>query len=304
MSSLLHACIRRYSTISRAITRLKNTSEQLTGHSDVLQAQQLVKQEKEDLRKLRHELAEAVSSYEDTQKRLKGLYARKTQVYQDQRRDIATLQAINNEEESLLYQEQTLHSKVEELKFKERECFESLSDGIQISHEKERAQSDRLKYYSRLGSILGAFFGFLSSNFFLRREIRQHNATQSEKMENMERTLHSIVQSSDKEGLAPSLAKTEELDVVSFAQSVQEKLQTNEAKVNVLHNEVTILRDLLDAQNKLLLATSRVEAKKDTFKTTRERVGTLAEKSDSLQDGNFLLGVVIYSIGLALYTRV
>lgn len=191
--ALCTSCLcRRYSTVSRGVTYLKSITEQLTGHSDVLVAQKLVKQRKEELRRWRNELQEVSTIYEEVQQRLKNLYTRKTQVYQEHKRDVLALQAINNEEETLLFQEQTLSSKLEECKQSERECFESLSDAIQDSHERERAQSEKMKYYSRLGSVLGALFGFLGSNVFLRREVRKHNQTQAEKMNHLESFLQDL----------------------------------------------------------------------------------------------------------------
>ena len=120
------------------------------------------------------------------------------QVYQEPKTDLAALQAVNSEEERLLNQlEQDHHTALESFKQEERDCFESLSDAIQASHKKERAQSERIKYYSRLGSVLGAVFGFLGSNFFLRREIRRHNQTQAEKMLVVEKALQSLVSSGE-----------------------------------------------------------------------------------------------------------
>jgi len=187
----LQGC-RRHSTVSRAVTYLKSTTELLTGHSDVLEAQKRVKQRKEELRRWRNQLSETANSHEETQQKLKNLYARKTQVYQEHKKNVSALQAINNEEETLLFQEQLLNSKLEECKQGERDCFESLSDTIQESHEKERAQSERMKYYSRLGSILGALLGFLGSNLFLRREIRQHIRMQVEGMDRFEISLQGL----------------------------------------------------------------------------------------------------------------
>lgn len=180
------------SALFRAVSRVKTTSEELTGHSDVLQAQQMVRVKKEELREWRQKLADATESYEQAQRRLKGLYTRKAQVYQHQRRDLAAIQAVNDEEESLLKLEQSQFFELENCQQKERECFESLSDVIQESHEKERARTEQMKYYSRLGSLLGAVFGFLGSNMFLRREIRQHNRSQAEKMETIETALLQI----------------------------------------------------------------------------------------------------------------
>ena len=182
-------CSRRYSALSRLVGNVRATGENITGHTEVLLAQKQVKEHKDALKVWRKELASATQSYEEVQQQLKRLYARKTHVYQDQRRDLAILQAINNEEESLLFEEQQCASRMEECKQRERETFEALSDAIQDSHEKERAQSERMKYYTRIGSLLGAFFGFLGSNFFIRREIRQYNSQQSQRFSRIEELL-------------------------------------------------------------------------------------------------------------------
>ena len=42
---------------------------------------------------------------------------------------------------------------------KERECFSALSNAVRDSHEKERAQAEKTKYWSVLGSILGTCIG-------------------------------------------------------------------------------------------------------------------------------------------------
>lgn len=197
MSHLRGLCThcRAYSTISRAVSRLKFTTEHLTGHSDVLAAQKLVADKKNELHQWRNKLAVATSSLEELQQKLKHLYVKKTQLYQEQRgqrKDLSTLQAIHSEEETLLFKEEELQASVENCRQQERHCFESLSDAIQESHEKERAQSERMKYYSRLGSLLGALFGFLGSNLFLRREIRWHNLRQREEMESVKAAVQSV----------------------------------------------------------------------------------------------------------------
>ena len=95
---------------------------------------------------------------------------------------MAALQAINSEEESLLSEEQSHSENLESLKQSERERFDALGDTILASHEKERAQSEKMKYYSRLGSVVGAIVGFAGSNFFLWREVHTHQRLQMEKM--------------------------------------------------------------------------------------------------------------------------
>ncbi len=45
----------------------------------------------------------------------------------------------------------------------ERECFSALSNAVRDSHEKERAQAEKTKYWSILGSILGTCLGILGT---------------------------------------------------------------------------------------------------------------------------------------------
>jgi hypothetical protein len=116
----------------------------------------------------------------------------KTQLYQAQRRDLAALQTINSEEEKLLSEEQSLGEELESVKQIERESFEALGDSILNSHEKERSQSERMRYYSRLGSLIGAVLGFMGSNLFLRREVRRHQKLQENKMDDFEKTLKEL----------------------------------------------------------------------------------------------------------------
>lgn len=174
------------------VSYVRSTAEQLTGQSDVSAAQARVRERREELKTWRQSVADATARYEEVQHKLRHVYAMKTQLYQAQRRDLAALQTINTEEEELLSEEQSFVESLESTKQKERECFEALGDAIIDSHEKERAQSERMKYYSRLGSILGAALGFLGSNLFLRREVRTHHRVQNEKMECVEEALKGL----------------------------------------------------------------------------------------------------------------
>ena len=55
---------------------------------------------------------------------------------------------------------------LEEFKFyekAEREFFSALSNAVRDSHEKERAQAEKTKYWSVLGSIIGTCLGILGT---------------------------------------------------------------------------------------------------------------------------------------------
>ena len=289
------------SALFRAVSRVKSTSEELTGHSDVLQAQKMVRVKKEELREWRQRLAEATDSYEQVQRRLKGLYTRKAQVYQEQRRDLAAIQAVNDEEESLLELEQSRFFDLENCQQKERECFESLSDVIQESHEKERARTEQMKYYSRLGSLLGAVFGFLGSNMFLRREIRQHNKVQAEKMETIETALLQIqsLTNTDQRG---DVASSSQDDVRLPIQKIEQTLMQTETKVaqfsTDMKKNVAILEEIC-AQLHLQVSRTHDATSISTPSELQQQVST---RDSHNSDVVAVAGVIAYSVLLALFS--
>lgn len=298
------------SAIFRTVSRVKRTSEDLTGHSSVLQAQQMVRTRKEELRQSRQKLSEATDSYEQVQRRLKGLYARKSQVYQDQRRDLSAIQAVNDEEESLLLLEQSYFTDLENCQQKERECFEMLSDAIQESHERERAKSDQMKYYSRLGSLMGAVFGFLGSNLFLRREIRQHNVHQAEKMETIESTLLRLQKQETLEN--QDISHTQQIasssqgsqEIISFARKNGQTLSQTQAKMEELNTNVKRNNLILEKICTHLRLQLPCEATVLTD-TAQNEVGqprSSNQEAQSLNDMVALGGVVAYSVLLALFS--
>ena len=46
---------------------------------------------------------------------------------------------------------------------RERECFSLLSSAVRDSHESERAQAEKTKYWSVLGSVIGTCLGILGN---------------------------------------------------------------------------------------------------------------------------------------------
>jgi len=209
-------------------------------------AQARVRERREELKTWRQSVADATARYEEVQHKLRHVYAMKTQLYQAQRRDLAALQTINTEEEELLSEEQSFVESLEVTKQKERECFEALGDAIIDSHEKERAQSERMKYYSRLGSILGAALGFLGSNLFLRREVRTHHRVQNEKMECVEEALKGLNN--------PDHAKAMEAQLETSDDRVGQLMAVTERQLKMMED---IRRELLvdeDARRTLLVA--------------------------------------------------
>lgn len=59
---------------------------------------------------------------------------------------------------SLTKEEKVLRKHFEELERTEREVFSELSSALRFSHEKERAQNEKTKYWSIVGSIVGKIY--------------------------------------------------------------------------------------------------------------------------------------------------
>ena len=56
---------------------------------------------------------------------------------------------------------------------RERDCFSILSKAVRDSHEQERAQAEKTKYWSVLGSILGTCLGILGTTINNRLRMRE-----------------------------------------------------------------------------------------------------------------------------------
>ena len=226
------------SNAAKLVSHVRRSTEKLTGQTEVASAQAQVRGKRNELMTWRQSVSDATARYEEVQHKLRHVYAMKTQLYQAQRRDLAALQAVNTEEEELLAEEQSVTEHLDSTKKKERECFEALGNSILDSHEKERAQSERMKYYSRLGSILGAVFGFLGSNMFLRREVRRHQKLQETKMESFEILL--------KEFHAPNLADITQALSSSDVRVRQALCEQNERQLDEIRQLVLASKTMSD----------------------------------------------------------
>lgn len=89
--------------------------------------------------------------------RLKNLNAELEKIPRSDDRYLALL----TEEHSIIKEETTLKADLAELEIKEREAFSILSQSLRDSHEKERAQSEKTKYWSLVGSCIGALIGII-----------------------------------------------------------------------------------------------------------------------------------------------
>jgi len=79
------------------------------------------------------------------------------------------------QEFTVIKDESQVERELELLEQHEREHFASLSSAVRESHEKERARAERTKYWSVIGSIIGATIGIIGTslnNYLRMRELR------------------------------------------------------------------------------------------------------------------------------------
>ncbi len=76
----------------------------------------------------------------------------------------------------MLKEERNLLDEFQQTEKLERQCFSRLSNAVRDSHEKERAQAEKTKYWSVIGSVVGTCIGILGTtinNRLRMRELRQ-----------------------------------------------------------------------------------------------------------------------------------
>ena len=87
------------------------------------------------------------------------------------------------QEHRVLREEGNLSSEYKVLEKAEQELFSALSNAVRTSHEKERAQAEKTKYWSIIGSAIGAFIGIVGTsinNWLRMRELRNIASSSAE----------------------------------------------------------------------------------------------------------------------------
>jgi len=76
-------------------------------------------------------------------------------------------------EMELIREERVLRDEFERQEKEERDLFGSLSSALRASHEKERAQTEKTKYWSVLGSMIGAVIGIVGATISSRLKMNE-----------------------------------------------------------------------------------------------------------------------------------
>lgn len=83
--------------------------------------------------------------------------------------------ALVTQEHSVIKEEKRLKEEFQQIEKEEREHFSILSHTVRDSHEKERAQAEKTKYWSIIGSVVGTMFGIFGTtinNHLKMKELR------------------------------------------------------------------------------------------------------------------------------------
>jgi len=146
--------------------------EDFVGLTDVKGAQaRVVKYEKKfiETQELRRE---SQSKITDIQKKIKDIHLELEKTHRGEDRYLVLV----TQEHQVLKDEKHLQEEFKQFEKTERECFSALSNAVRDSHEKERAQAEKTKYWSVLGSILGTcigIFGTTINNRMRMNELRR-----------------------------------------------------------------------------------------------------------------------------------
>jgi hypothetical protein len=84
-------------------------------------------------------------------------------------------------------EQELLSTNFQQFEQEERENFSILSSAVKESHEKERLQAERTKYWSIIGSILGTALGVFGSTINNRYKMKEFRSILSEAVTNEEK---------------------------------------------------------------------------------------------------------------------
>jgi len=124
---------------------------------------------------------ESQANLTDIQKKIKDIHLELEKTHRGEDRYLVLV----TQEHQVLKDEKQNQEEFKQFEKTERECFSALSNAVRDSHEKERAQAEKTKYWSVLGSILGTCIGIFGTTINnrmrmneLRRLVSQNNTVE------------------------------------------------------------------------------------------------------------------------------
>jgi len=146
--------------------------ENFVGLTDVKEAQVRVVQTEKQFINSQENRRATQKAINDIQQTLKSLYDELERTNRGQNKYLELV----TKEHHVLQEQSVLTEKLNVAEREEREAFSKLSRAVRDSHESERAQAEKTKYWSVIGSIIGTCLGILGTtinNRLRMRELRQ-----------------------------------------------------------------------------------------------------------------------------------
>lgn len=157
------------SLVKRKFRQLLQWYEEVTGMDEVRIAQNRVLEAEEKFVSAQERRREANTLVSAIQSKLKDLYAELDNTTRGEERYVHLI----TEEHNVLKQEKAAVQEFQRYEREEREYFATLSSAVKESHEKERAQAERTKYWSIIGSIIGTVIGIIGSSVNSEMKMRE-----------------------------------------------------------------------------------------------------------------------------------
>uniref|UniRef100_T1IJL4 Coiled-coil domain-containing protein 51 n=1 Tax=Strigamia maritima TaxID=126957 RepID=T1IJL4_STRMM len=156
------------SAITKQFLNWLRQYEDFVGLSEVREAQNRAQKKFMDTQEARRDRQRQI---QEVQQQLKTIHAEldKTSRGEDRYLHLIT------QEHAIIKQEKQFIEEFQTFERAEREYFSLLSNSVRTSHEKERAQAEKTKYWSIIGSVSGAIIGIVATtlnNWLRMRELR------------------------------------------------------------------------------------------------------------------------------------
>ncbi|XP_064473193.1 mitochondrial potassium channel-like [Ornithodoros turicata] len=181
-SSSTGATVSSVDPLKQKIFNIFRFYEDVVGLTEVKAAQNRVIQAEQKFMLTQEERRKRQQKLLELQARLKEIHAQLDKTHRGEDRYLTLI----TQEHAIIREERTVLQEFHNLEKDERDYFSALSRALRESHEKERAQGERTKYWSIIGSICGAAIGIIGATINNRirfnqlRDLVERSSSQSE----------------------------------------------------------------------------------------------------------------------------
>ncbi|XP_067006275.1 mitochondrial potassium channel [Anabrus simplex] len=238
--------------VKRKLAELVIWYEQVTGLDEVRLAQRRVLEAEMKFISAQERRREANKKVSDIQNRLKDLYAELDNTTRGEDRYVQLV----TQEHRMLKEEKQIVEEFHRYEREEREQFSLLSSSVKESHEKERAQAERTKYWSIIGSVIGTVIGIAGSSINNELKMRELKRLVKESLVHNKSGIATEVPDAlsrhEKElsMILSELKSSTSLPADHVIGRLNELLHTLDNKVNIDSGQVSGTREILEAINR------------------------------------------------------